>query len=306
MPNCCMLMRMCAISKKRLKTCVAGFRKLCRQATRRKKQAFRPGTISNHRCMFRKWIAFCRSHQVQYINPSTATICAYIEFLAQRFTSYKAICNYVSAIKLLHNYTQEKLDNIQDFQVTIMLRATSLTLRNIPQRKQPLTIDHLFTLCNLCKTQGTTGAVIRLGLLLGYFGFLRASNICPPNRKAFDGTRHITRGDITVAPPGLVLALKWSKTMQVMNQPTKIPIPAMTCEVIDPVRAHQDMCEKIPAQPHRPLLILPDGNILTISQFRSYLKALLRGAGLSTKLYSAHSLRRGGATTTHKAGGRLH
>ncbi len=62
---------------------------------------------------------------MDFVNPRADMICAYIEHLAQHFKAYKSVANYTSAIKLLHHYMHQKLEHIQDFEVTLMLRATS-------------------------------------------------------------------------------------------------------------------------------------------------------------------------------------
>ncbi len=183
-----------------------------------------------------------------------------------------------------------------------MLRAVSITMRNVPRRKLPITVPLLRKLCQLCATQGKIGLVIHNALLLGFFGLLRASNLCPHNSKHFDPSRHLTRGDVVLAAPGLILMLKWSKTMQVSHQPVCIPIPHMQDTLLDPVRWFQKMCQTIPCNNTAPLFTLPDGNPLTIRMLRDYFKVLISGLGLSTEQFSVHSLRRGGATATFRAG----
>ena len=41
---------------------------------------------------------------------------------------------------------------------------------------------------------------------------LRQSNLAPGSVGKFDATRHTTRADVAIQPPGLVIRVKWSKT----------------------------------------------------------------------------------------------
>ncbi len=252
--------------------------------------------------MLRKYMAFCKRYDLKYIAPSADTMCNYIEYLAQRFTTYKSVSNYISAVRYMHKVLHISASSLDSMEVRLMLRAVSITMRTVPRRKLPVTVQLLRKLCVLCSLQGKIGLVIHNALLLGFFGLLRASNLCPQSSNHFDTSRHLTRGDIVVAPPGLVLMLKWSKTMQVSNQPVCIPIPRMHDTLLDPVATFQKLCHIIPCSSDAPLFTLPDGKSLTIRALRNYFKVLIRGLGLSSDSYSVHSLRRGGATATFRAG----
>jgi hypothetical protein len=43
---------------------------------------------------------------------------------------------------------------------------------------------------------------------------LRQSNLAPKTAAAFDIRRNTCRGDVICHPPGLVILLKWTKTLQ--------------------------------------------------------------------------------------------
>ncbi len=245
---------------------------------------------------------FCFTHNVSHWEPSTGTLCAYLEFLIQTFKSSKSVRNYFSAIQLLHKFADRTATNCQAFQVTLMLRASTLTMRHIPHRRQPVTPAILHKLCLICKRQGLVGAVLRVAFTIAFLGFLRASNLCPYTDKGFDITRHLTRADVRVAAPGLVIHLKWSKTLQQAMQPRSIPIISIKDSPIDPVTAFTDMCRLIPADRDAPLLLLPGNRPLTVPKLRGAFNVMLQQLGLSTKQFSLHSFRRGGATTCHLNG----
>ncbi len=100
----------------------AEFKRLCEMAQRRKQQAFRPGTNTNHQVMIKKYIGFCIQHDLQYINPEINTLCVYVEYLVQSFSSVKSVNNYISAIRFLHKMVNIHPENMDSFELTLMLR----------------------------------------------------------------------------------------------------------------------------------------------------------------------------------------
>lgn len=162
----------------------------------RRRQAFRPGTAANHISQFRSYIAFCTQFGLQDIDPSTETICIYVEYLAQRFQSPKSVHNYVSGVRLLHKYLGAPDANLYSFELDLMLRSLDITLRHTPKQRLPITWKILRQLCQVCDGLDTIGCVLKCALLFGFFGLLRQSNLAPRSPSLFDPTRHTCRGDL--------------------------------------------------------------------------------------------------------------
>ncbi len=278
------------------------YQHLCDKASVYRRGGYRPSTAANHRCMWRKYIKFCNRYKVQYVNPTIDTLCAYLQVLIDSFTSSKSVASYFGAIRLLHKYINKQAENLDAFEVTLMLRAAALNMRTIPVRKLPIPVDILRSMCEMCEAQGVPGLVIKVGILLGYYGFLRASNICPKSARTFDLTRHLSRADIRFGSPGLLVRLKWSKTLQRAQQPTIIPIVTSPDPALDAVAAYARMIRAIPAHASMPALILPGGVILTIDKLRRAFAAIRDILGLPSHLFNLHSLRRSGATSAYHAG----
>ncbi len=127
-------------------------------------QAFRPGTAANHKSMINKYVTFCRTYNVDHIDPSPQTLCAYMEYLVDHFTSPNSVLNYISAIKLLHNYRGKEATAFKCFDVILMIRAIKITMRTIPHRAPPLSVDILKQLCHKCQKYVTVGLTVRLAM----------------------------------------------------------------------------------------------------------------------------------------------
>ena len=147
---------------------------------------------------------------------------------------------------------------------------------------------------------------MRVALTFGYFGMLRQSNLAPSAGSRFDATRHTCRGDVTRAAPGLVILLKWTKTLQSSDKSHLLPLPTIPHHTADPVAAYKALVKASPTlSANQPLLTIssPKGlRVITARLLASALKEMLRALGLDSGNYSLHSLRRGGATSSYLGG----
>lgn len=232
----------------------------------------------------------------------------YIEFLARSFSSPRSVRNYLSGVRLLHNYLGRESPSLDNFNVDLMLRAVDITLPHVPNRRLPITEPMLIELCSLCDSQGVLGLVLKCAILLAFFGFLRQSNLAPKSTRDFDPTRHTCRADVLEHPPGLVIIMKWSKTLQLRaSKPHLIPIPSISGHPLCPVRAYRAMIAAVPTTcAGDPLLLLPGNGRgprpLLLPNLRQSFQVLLTALGHDPTTYSLHSLWRGGATSAFRAG----
>ncbi len=228
----------------------------------------------------------------------------YLEYLAHKMKSPKTVTNYMSAVKLLHTLNRSTFENIDDIQINLMNRAIPLTKRHISQQKQPINKQHIRQMCHILDSQGNTGLVIKAAILIGFYAFLRCSNLCPEDLHTYDSSRHFSRGDIKLSPTGMFIRLKWAKNMQNSIQPQMIPIATVSPKEEDPVHTYITMAAKIPVLPHKPMFMLNSNTPLTVSKLRNVFNLLCQQIHLDPNQYSLHSLRRGGATTAYEQGAR--
>ena len=276
---------------------------LHKAAKRRMRAAYRPGTRANQRCQIRSYLEFCIAHDLEYKSPTPHTLCLYAEFLAQKLTSPKSVRNYLSAISTYHNYLGLQASALSNFHYQLMLRALPLTMRHFPSQKLPITPDILFNICLVCDNLGSIGIVLKVSFTLGFFGFLRQSNLAPTSPQRFDASRHTTRSDIMIQTSGLLVRLKWSKTHQAPGIPATIPIPSLPGHCTDLLAAYHHMLRAVPTRhPNDPLLSLPNGCLITCRYLQRALCCILRALGLPATAFSLDALRRGASQAAFQAG----
>ena len=102
----------------------------------------------------------------------------------------------------------------------------------------------------------------------------------------------------------LLMRIKWSKTIQFAERSLEMPVVAIPGSPICPVMAYQKMLKAIKADLKSPAFCLKRKRTLDpllYRKFQSQLREWISAAGWDPKLFSSHSLRRGGASLAFRA-----
>lgn len=275
-----------------------GLAELRKDTRARQRSAFRPGTHKNHITQFRTYIAFCTYFDLEYLQPSSETMCWYAELLNRSFKSPDAVKGYISAIRLLHKLLGRPCEAADSFDLTLTLRGIELSNTHFVQKKLPITLDLLCDLCDSLDTTTYRGKLFKCVFLLAFFSFLRRSNLTPEKISDFDIHKHLCRGDVFVKEDGIYLLIKWSKTLQTHDRVLLLPLCEIPGHRLCPKAAFMDMVAARPATPNAPLFCdnIEDDKPLTARTLTMTFKGLLSQLGVDASSYSIHSFRRGGAT----------
>ena len=128
---------------------------------------------------------------------------------------------------------------------------------------------------------------------LAVFSFLRLSNLVPHARNAFSPYYQLARGDVIFAPPGLLLLIKWSKTIQAKNAVKILKIPDLGA---NPIRNAMSIT---PGASNSPLFQYKSNSQwqpLTDSQVRRHFALILKKLNLHNSNITFHAFRCSGAT----------
>ena len=281
---------------------------LKRSMLKRKQQAFTPGTQRNHVSQIRLYLGFCIKFKLQDINPSTETVCLYIEWLAQNLASPRSVANYLSAVRFLHKWLGYSTESLDSFEVTLLLRSCYATMKHVPLQRRAMSPDMIRELLKVSSECVPFYPVFKCAVLFAFHGFFRMSNLTSRSQTTFDPTKHTCRGDVFVAPPGLVILLKWSKTNQYGQNNELVPLAESKDPALCPVLAFQQMKALVPTHhENQPLLSLPVSQVKLIRPVHpdwlaKMLSTTLEKMGEDPAAYSFHSLRRSGATAAFQAG----
>ena len=143
------------------------------------------------------------------------------------------------------------------------------------------------------------GTVYKAAYLLSFFSFLRISNLVPHTIKTYDPLQQLARADIIFAPPGALVLIKWSKTIQHKNKVRILKIPHLGTSPLCPIRALKNLLKFNPGSSNSPLFQVQYHGTwgpLTDTRLRKNLSIILKKLKLENSSITFHSLRRSGAS----------
>ena len=282
---------------------------LRRAASLRRGHRCRPGTRKNWSSCHRLFLQFCIYYDVRWDSPSLDDIGAFFELLVQSGRSLGTIKNYLSPVKAF--YFERSLTRVQRLFTSpgwsAMVKGLSNTVRPTEDRRTAVTLEQLEVMVEFCN-RDVALLPLKVALVFGFFGFLRLSNLAPPTAGEFDPSRHTSWDDVLASKDGVIIKLKWTKTLQSVKGSTPVPLPALSGSPVCPRAAWEEYVDELPWVPctaSTPLLLttaLPSGLVVTAPRLRAMFNKVAAAVGLSGEGLTPHSLRRGRATRSFLSG----
>lgn len=276
------------------------------QRTRR--AAFAEGTHKNHVTQWRTYLAFCTYFSLTALPASIDIICLYCQFLSRSFTPV-SVRNYVSGVKFLHVASGLDFPSLSSFPLRLTLRGIDRLAFHCPVRAPPVTPEILLSIIRFTTSPSSSGEDVSFScaFLFAFFLFARVSNIVPASSSSFDPRKHLCREDISLAPHGLNVVFKWSKTNQTGSRRLILPLVRIPNSPLCPVAMFSRMCALCPAHNSAPAFgrLSDSGSFspFSKSEFVNVFRSRLQLAGVRDwHLFRGHSFRRGGANWAFSSG----
>ena len=130
----------------------------------------------------------------------------------------------------------------------------------------------------------------------------RASNLVPRAAKDWSPIKQLSRSSIVFNKAGMVVRIRWSKTIQFQQRVLEIPVFSIKNSILCPMAAMKRVLNCSRAGPNGPLLGIADDKPFTYNMLQSRLKKTVKKLGLKKARYSSHSLRRGGVVWAQRNG----
>ena len=129
--------------------------------------------------------------------------------------------------------------------------------------------------------------------LLCFHLLLRKSNVTPDSMHE---TKFLRHEHLVRTESGYLVTLFWTKTLQQGEYALKFPIFKAVSSPLCAVTALDRMIALVPASPDDPAFCFLGGLPIKYATFNSQLKKHISALSMSTKNWSSHSFRRGGAS----------
>uniref|UniRef100_A0A1I8G338 Cleavage and polyadenylation specificity factor subunit 4 n=3 Tax=Macrostomum lignano TaxID=282301 RepID=A0A1I8G338_9PLAT len=234
------------------------------------------------------WLRHCQAVGTDPVNSTVATLLNYLAELC--FTRLRS----PSSLRI-----RQRGRHHEASPVLLLVRGSRRALSGTPRRAQALSPDDLLRIRRTIHDSDPRGVACWAAILCGWWAMLRKSSLFPESA----GVQALQRRDLRAVPSGLVLSLRHSKTNQFGARVHRVLLPKLSGG--HPLCPTEAMMRHLRVNgisaPSTPLFSASSGSKrvnLSASYFVRFLRNSLRCAGLQGQgvLYSAHSLRRGGAT----------
>lgn len=247
-------------------------------------------------------MTFAVHYGVDILHPTLLDACLFQQYLANSLKSKVSRKCYTSGASI---WIQERGGDSSALYSTEAKTVAKGAFRLAPHLPDPAPALTPYDLIQICTYLGQAYSAlpVKAAVTIGFFSFLRASNLLSPTALTWTGPHTLTRQDIVSGPEGLSVVIRSSKTILPGTKPTVLLLPRIPQSPACPSSAWDAYQAAYPGTPDTPAFIIHDGTALTPPQLVTVIKAALLKLGCPYALkIRSHSLRRGGAQAAQMAG----
>ena len=231
----------------------------------------------------------------------------YVAFLA-RTLQVPTIRSYLNIVGLLHKEFGLANPLLDNWPLKSLLTGIKRIKGQPPNQKLPITPNLLHLIHSKLNPLSSFDASFWATCLVAFFGLFRKSHLLPSSAKQFNPTKQFTKADFKFLSWGILLTIRWSKTIQFREREVQIPLPRIPgsplCPVTAVTRAFQFTAQA--SDDSQALNWLDQSKlelrVLTYRAFMGKLRESLQSDGVQPEAYAGHSFRGGGASFAYQSG----
>ncbi len=258
----------------------------------------------------RAFARFCIYYKLSFCPTNSDVLCEYAAWLASSGVKAGSITTYLVHIRQFHlaaRHPDPVTTQVDRHLVSSTMAGVRRYQQYRPMSKAPLTPVELMAIRGRLNWASSLHRTFWAALCIGFWTFLRGSNLLLTSAKAFVPGQHVAVTSITnVSPEGYHITLSRTKTVQFNERSLLIPVRSVKGHAMCPLAALHDMWELAPPGASPSIFVYVDSKGRTVPLLRSRFSKLIKHfcalVGLDPSKYSGHSLRKGGATCAFIAG----
>ena len=271
-----------------------------------KGESIKKSTKKNIACYLGAYQRFCDRYLLHYFPCDNRQLCRFGQHLSKTLESPESVGNYISGIRTCHALLGLEVPSTQDRQMQMFNTGIKRLMPHEVKQAEPITPGILLRLSKVVDYKDQVEVIAWVGALLGFYMFLRRSNLVPEAMDKFDPQYQFTRADVNITSihTAMMFEIRWSKTIQYRQRVLRLPVLPAANKAICPVFWVFQLLRVSPAGPTQPLLaIRHKGEIVSLSAYQllSRLRKWLKLINLDDMKFTLHSLRRGGATFAYES-----
>ena len=271
-----------------------------------KAQSIKDSTKRNLLSILNTYQKFSDRYELIYFPCDNQQLCRFGQHLKKTFKSPDAVANYISGVRTCMALLGLRLPDPQDKQMQMFLQGLKRVMPHAIKQAAPITPEILLKMSKVVDYRDIIETVAWTAVLVGFYMFLRKSNLVPDTMMTFNPNQQFCRADVnlTSVQDPLMVEVRWSKVIQFRQRVLRLPVLPAHNKAVCPVYWMHHMVARVQAGPQDPLFAIPNKKTVValsanqlVTRFRKWLKIIQ----IDETQYSLHSLRRGGATFAYRS-----
>ena len=271
-----------------------------------KGESIRESTKKNLISQLEAYQKFCDRYMLMYFPCDNKQLCRFGQHLGRTFQSPDSVGNYLSGMQTMLATIGLEVPDVKDKQMQMFTTGLKRVMQHTVKQAAPITPQLLLRTSKVVNIRDRIEVIAWTAVLLGFYMFLRKSNLVPDAMDKFEPLHQFIRADANLLglDKAMMMEVRWSKTIQFRQRILRVPVLPAENKAICPVFWVYKMLQDNPGEPQDPLFLIktPKEKLcLSANQLVYRLRKWLKLVGEEDMAYSLHSLRRGGATFAYQS-----
>ena len=182
-----------------------------------KGHSIKESTKKNLLCQLTSYEKFCDRYLLEYFPCDNKQLCRFGQHLSATFESPDAVGNYISGVRTCLALLGLEVPDASDRQMKMFITGLKRAMPHAIKQAEPVTPELLLKLSKVVNYKDQVEMVAWTRLLLGFYLFLRKSNLVPDTMDTFDKDQQFCRGDLNLLglDKAMMCEIRWSKTIHI-------------------------------------------------------------------------------------------
>ena len=151
-----------------------------------KGQAIKESTRKNLQSILTAYEKFCDRYLIEYFPCDNTQLCRFGQHLSRTFQSPDAVGNYLSGVRTCLALLGLEVPDVNDKQIKMFTAGLKRVMAHAIKQAEPITPELLLKMSRVVNYTDQVEMVSWVGMLLGFYMFLRKSNLVPDTMDTFN------------------------------------------------------------------------------------------------------------------------
>ena len=141
---------------------------------------------------------FCDRYMLQYFPCDNMQLCRFGQHLSQTFQSPEAVGNYLSGMRTIMALNGFEIPDAKDRQMQMFTVGLKRVMPHAVKQAAPISPQLLIRMSKVVNYRDKVEVIAWTAVLLGFYMFLRKSNLVPEAMDKFEPLHQFTRADVNL------------------------------------------------------------------------------------------------------------